>query len=116
MVQAFATFAANQTTTQHNTRPVTIIEKPQSFKGHERDSETAWLFRQSFRIWAKQNIHAFAAYDAQNHIMLDATTGHPILDEEKLITLALLFMQDKAGTWAHPYLEEIADGRPVFNN
>lgn len=102
-----------QQTTQTDTRSVTIIEKPQAFKGD--DSETARLFRHAFLVWVRANPRAFARRDAQGAPIIGAN-GVPIHDDAKLIASALSFMQGPAGTWARPYIESVATGQAIFNN
>jgi hypothetical protein len=42
--------------------------------------------------------------------------GEELLDKPKMITSALLFMTKDTAVWARPYLEQLADHKPVFNN
>jgi hypothetical protein len=42
--------------------------------------------------------------------------GEKLLDESKMIMSALSFMTKDATIWACPYLEQLADHKPVFDN
>ena len=102
-----------QQRTQTDTRLVTIVEKPQAFKGE--DSETARLFRHAFQVWVRANPRAFAQRDA-NGVPVTNANGDIVCDDGKLIASALSFMQGPAGTWARPHIEGIAIGQYPFQS
>jgi hypothetical protein len=89
-----------------------VVEKPTSFEG--KDSESARLFRSAFRVWVESNKRFFQHWPNGTRVVNQA--GEELLDEPKMITLALLFMTKDAAVWAHPYLEQPADHKPVFDN
>jgi hypothetical protein len=89
-----------------------VVEKPTSFEG--KDSESARLFRSAFRIWVKSNKRFFQHWP--NSIRIINQAGEELLDEPKMITLALSFMTKDAAVWARLYLEQLADHKLVFDN
>jgi hypothetical protein len=89
-----------------------VVEKPTSFEG--KDSESIWLFCSAFCIWVESNKRFFQHWPNGIHVINQA--GKELLDEPKMITSALLFMTKDTAVWACPYLEQLADHKPVFDN
>ena len=107
------THVVTQQQNQRQVRDVTIVEKPQAFKGDT--SEAARLFRYVFQVWARGNMRAFALRNPDGTYQLDAA-GDKVPDEGAMIASALSFMQGTAGQWARPHLETIADNGVAFQN
>ena len=107
------THVVTQQQNQRQVRDVTIVEKPQAFKGDT--SEAARLFRYAFRVWARGNMRAFALRNPDGTYQLDAA-GDKVPDEGAMIASALSFMQGTAGQWSRPHLETIADNGVAFQN
>jgi hypothetical protein len=89
-----------------------VVEKPTSFEG--KDSESARLFRSAFRVWVESNERFFQHWPNGTRVVNQA--GEELLDEPKMITSALSFMTKDAAVWARPYLEQLTDHKPVFDN
>jgi hypothetical protein len=89
-----------------------VVEKPTSFEG--KDSESARLFRSAFCVWVESNERFFQHWPNGTRVVNQA--GEELLDEPKMITSALSFMTKDAAVWARPYLEQLADHKPVFDN
>jgi hypothetical protein len=88
-----------------------VVKKPTSFEG--KDSESARLFHSAFRIWVESNKRFFQHWPNGTHVVNQAE--EELLNEPKMITSALLFMTKDAAVWAHPYLEQLTDHKPVFD-
>jgi hypothetical protein len=89
-----------------------VVEKPTSFEG--KDSESTRLFCSAFYAWVESNERFFQHWPNSTHVVNQA--GEELLDEPKMITLALLFMTKDAAIWARLYLEQLANHKPVFDN
>jgi hypothetical protein len=89
-----------------------VVEKPTSFKG--KNSESARLFCSAFHVWIESNERFFQHWPNGTRVINQA--GEELLNEPKMITLAFSFMTKDAAVWAHPYLEQLVDHKPVFNN
>jgi hypothetical protein len=89
-----------------------VVEKPTSFKS--KDSESAWLFRSAFRIWVESNKRFFQHWPNSTRVINQAE--EELLDKPKMITSALSFITKDAAVWARPYLEQLMDHKPVFDN
>lgn len=107
------THVVTQQQNQRQVRDVTIVEKPQAFKGDT--SEAARLFHYAFQVWARGNMRAFALRNPDGTYQLTAA-GKKVPDEGAMIASALSFMQGTAGQWARPHLETIADNGIAFQN
>jgi hypothetical protein len=89
-----------------------VVEKPQPFKG--QGSEQARIFRSAFMVFASDREREFGTYHADGSPVIDVNGVH-LMNQRKLITSFLTFMQEDAAIWARPQLELLADGKDVFN-
>jgi hypothetical protein len=80
----------------------------------KKDSESAQLFHSAFCIWIKSNRQFYQHWPNSTHIINQ--NGEKLLNESKMITLALSFMTKDATIWACLYLEQLADHKLVFDN
>jgi hypothetical protein len=97
---------------QNGSSHSSVVEKPTSFKG--KNSESAHLSRSAFCIWVESNKRFFQHWPNGTRVVNQA--GEELLDEPKMITLALSFMTKDATVWARLYLEQLMDHKPVFDN
>jgi hypothetical protein len=97
---------------QNSSSRGSVVEKPTSFEG--KDSESARLFRSAFCVWVESNERFFQHWPNGTRVVNQA--GEELLDEPKMIMLALSFMTKDTAVWARSYLEQLVDHKPVFNN
>jgi hypothetical protein len=89
-----------------------VIKKSTSFK--EEDSESACLFHGGFCIWIGSNKRFYQHWPNSTHVINQ--DREELLDESKIIILALSFITKNATVWACPYLKQLADHKLVFDN
>lgn len=90
-----------------------VVEKPQPFKGN--GSEHARVFWSAFIIYARNHEREFGVNDVNGRPLFDVHNQR-VLNQTKLITSFLTFMQDEAAVWARPQLEMLAENRVIYND